>query len=533
MTRPSACLTLVVTVLLTACGGGSDGGSSSDSASTSPASGRKAAPVRGGTLTVAAAQGIPQLNPAIHTFAWEEALFPLLWNGLSKIGEDGRVVPDLATRWSSSSDHRRWTFELRDGLRYSDGKPLTASSVVAAFRYYLDPKTATQEASKLASIADVSADGAARVRIRLKTANALLPAAITNVKIIDVARLKSINEAPPVTGPFRVKEFVPDDHITLERNPSHVGEPAPLDAIKVVKAPDATSAYSSLRSADIDVLWSVPQANVPQIERDPQLSIVRPKIPSQFVNWDLDTTSAPFDKLDARRALAYATDRQAILNAAYYKQGVVSDTNTPLAPQNPAFGGRLTKYAYDLDKAKALFAKAGVKAGDKLTWWGVAGQYPEWNTTGEILQGSLKKIGIALKIENHEISSWAPRFYPPGKRFGGLIVPNFQSVSPEPAFSLNYLFSSRCNCNWTSKEFTRLFAKAQATASAPARDAIWEQIQALISDQVPVIIPLQATVATATRKTVAGAWVEGGGQLHLERAGLTEKPAAGGGGGTY
>ena len=151
---------------------------------------------------------------------------------------------------------------------------------------------------------------------------------------------------------------------------------------------------------------------------------------------------------------------------------------------------------------------------------------------GQILQASLKKIGITLKIENHEISSWAPRFYPPGKKFPGLVVPNFQSVPPEPAFSLNYLFTSRCNCNWVSTEFNRLFAKAQSTADATARNAIWQEIQALISDQVPVIIPLQATVATATKSTVAGLWVEGGGQLHLEGTGLA-KNSGGSSSGAY
>jgi peptide/nickel transport system substrate-binding protein len=359
------------------------------------------------------------------------------------------------------------------------------------------------------------------VEITLGEPNALLPAAVANVKILDMKALDTINKEPVVTGPFRVGEFVPDDHVTLVRNEAYTGEPPSLDEIRLVKAPDGTSAFTSLRSGDLDVLWSVPQANVSQLEHDQELKIVKPEIASQYVSWEVDTTSAPFDDVRARQALAYATDREAILKAAYFGQGVVSPTNTPLAPENPWFDGELQEYGYDLDKAKQLFAEAGVKEGDTLTWWGVAGQYPEWNTSGQILQASLKEIGIELKIQNNEISTWAEKFYPAGKKYPGLIVPNFQSVPPEPAFSINFLLEGRCECNWSSPEFEKEFAAAVAEPDEEARKERWARVQEIINREAPLIIPVQATVATATKQDIDGIWTEGGGQLHLEAAGRT------------
>jgi len=111
----------------------------------------------GGSITVAAAQGIPQLNPAIRTFAWEEVLFPLLWNGLTKTDEKGNVVGDLAEKWEASADQKTWTFTLRDGVTFSNGDPFTAEDAVKAFRYYLDEGTATQEKNKISMITDVTA----------------------------------------------------------------------------------------------------------------------------------------------------------------------------------------------------------------------------------------------------------------------------------------------------------------------------------------------------------------------------------------
>lgn len=478
---------------------------------------------QGGTLTVGAAQGIPQLNPAIRTFAWEEALFPLLWNGLTKTDKSGKIVPDLAESWKASQDQLTWTFQLRSGVMFNNGKKFTADEVVRAFDYYLDDDTATQEANKLAAIKDVKATNKSTVTFTLSEPVATFPAAIVWVKMIDLDSLESIDKKPVGTGPYEVSEFTPDASLTLVRSDDHFGERAALDEIKFVKASESTSAVTALRSGGLDVVWSVPQGDVAQFEGGGDIVLVRPDTPSQWPSWEMDTTSPPFDDVDARRALAYATDRQAILEAAYFGQGAVSPTNNALGEENRWYGGELTDYSYDLDKAKELFARAGVTEGDTLTWWGVAGQYPEWKTSGEILQASLKEIGINLKIDNNEIATWADKFYPAGKSYPDTIVPNFQSTPPEPAYSLNFYLDGRCECNWSTTEFEKAFAAAVAEPDEGLRKEKWATVQETINSEVPLIVPLQSTVVTATRSNVGGVWVEGGGQLHLESAGLTRE----------
>lgn len=474
----------------------------------------------GGTLTVAAAQGIPQLNPAIRTFAWEEVLFPLLWNGLTKTDESGEVVGDLAEKWETSEDQKTWTFTLRDGVTFSNGDPFTAEDAVASFEYYLDPETATQEKNKIDMITGVTASDDKTVVITLSEPIATFAAGIVWVKMLDVDALDTIDKEPIGTGPYIVDKFTPDDSLTLVPNPEYFGEAPALAEITVVKAAESTAAVTGLRSGDIDVLWSVPQGDVAGLEGGGDITLVKPENPSQWPSWEVDTQSAPFDDVRARQALAYATDREAILEAAYYGQGTVSPTNNALGEVNPWFGGDLTDYSYDLDKAKELFAEAGVTEGSTLTWWGVAGQYPEWNTSGEILQASLKEIGITLKIDNNDVGTWVDSFYPAGKSFPSYIVPNFQSTPPEPAYSLNFYLEGRCECNWVDPDFQTAFADAVAEPDEAARAEKWGTVQTIINQQVPLIVPLQSTVVTATSTGVTGVWVEGGGQLHLENAQL-------------
>lgn len=515
-----ALLAATVLCMAVAVGCGSGGSASGGGAETGVGAGTGTVPAAGearagGTAVVGSTQGIPQLNPAIRTFAWEEVLFPLMWNGLAKFDAKGEVQPDLATRWTASEDLKTWTFELRDGVVFSDGSPVDARAVKAAFEYYLDRRTPTQEATKIAAVRTVRADGPATVRFTLGAPNASFPAAIVNVKVVKVSNLRRIDKDPIVTGPYTVADFVPDDHVTLKRNPRYTGEQTPLDEIRIVKVADPTAAVTALRSGDLDLMWGLPYSDAGSVKSEGGLRVVTADVPSQWFAWELDTTSPPFDDPDARRALAYAVDRESVLAAAYSGQGTASPSNTPLSTANPWFGGELQEYPYDVEKARELFAKAGVR---RLTWWGVSGSYPEWKTTAELLQESLGRAGVELDIQNREISTWAAKFYPAGKRYPGLIVPNMISLPSEPSLALNFLKQGSCECNWDSPEYERAFEAALGTAEDAARKEAWGMAQAIVSDQVPLVLPLQTSVLMGVRDALQGAWSEGGGQLHLESA---------------
>ncbi len=493
-------------------------GATNAGATSSPPSGTAK---QGGVLTIGAAQSIAELNPVTKANAWEQVLFSLMWDGLVKTGQDQKTIePDLATSWTPSADLKTWTFQLRSGVKFSNGDPLTAANVVSTIKYYQDPKTTTQLKNNVAPIADVQAQGDSTVVFTLSTPNGLFPSSIEMVKIVDMNAMGSIESQPAVTGPFKVKEFVSGDHLTLERNPSYFGTAAKLDGIKLVKAADASSAVTALESGDLNALWSAPLSQVSAIEANPNLAVIKPSVIGQYVSWEVDTTAPPFNNPVARQALAYAIDAKSILKAAYFDQGVVSTTNNPLTANNPDYGGTLTDYSYNLDKAKELFAQAGITAGASFTWWGASNQYPEWNTSAQILQASLKQIGITLNIQNTDIASWPAKFYPAGKSFPGMIVPNFQSYEPDAADEFLFLRTGRCECNWNNAQFDQLYNQALGTADAAARKTLWGQLQTLVNQQAPIYVPLQFATVTATKRTVVGLWVDGGGNPHLETAGF-------------
>ena len=467
------------------------------------------------TLVVGSTQGLPQLNPIIRTFAFEESLFPLLWSGLSQWKPDGTVGPDLASSWKANAKATQWTFTIRKGAKFSDGSALDAKAVKAVFDYALKPTTVTQERNKIKMITKVTAAGQ-NVIFALNTPNALFPEAIAWIKMIKVSQVAKFNVNPATSGPYMVKSFSPNVSLVMVRNPRYYGAPAKMASVKFVKASDPTAAVTSLRSGDIDVLYQLPLADAAPLQKDKSLQLVKAKVSSVSVTWEYDMKSAPFNDIRVRQAIAYATDRAAILKSAYYGFGAVSAFNTIVPDKsswNCGTAGGLISYNYDLQKAKALFAAAGVSS---FTWWGIGGALPEFDAMGQVLQASLKSIGIDMKIENSEVGTWAAKFYPAGKTYPGLLLPNYQSVPGEPAFSMNFLLTGRAEDNWESTKYDALYTKAIGTLDPVKRKAAWCAAMKLENSELPLITPFVFDVLHAARANVKGAWVESGGQIHLE-----------------
>ncbi len=182
----------------------------------------------------------------------------------------------------------------------------------------------------------------------------------------------------------------------------------------------------------------------------------------------------------------------------------------------------MTEYKYDLEKAKELFEAAGVTEGTELTFWTISSQFPEWITAAEILQQSLAEIGITLKIEQNEVGTWVDKFYPSGKKYPGLIIPNGDTALLDPAFRLKFFSVDRCECNYNDPKIDELLAEGKSTGDQAKRKEAYDQIQRIVNEQVPVIIPVSWPFLNANQNYVKDIWAESGGFIHYENAWLDE-----------
>jgi peptide/nickel transport system substrate-binding protein len=466
---------------------------------------------------------ITQLNPALRVASFDQVLYPLLWDSLVTTTKTGGLAPDLALSWSHSADLKTWTFTLRKGVKYIDGSTLDATSVINAFKYYLDPLTASNYRAKIIDISDMTAVNPYSVRFTLSAPNAVFPYTVDQIEIIDTSNVPNINSSPNTSGPFRVVSFVPNDTLVLQRNTHYWGKAPKLQQITIEKFADEPTAISALRGGQADAVYNISYANLPQINSAGSgLTAVIAKPFYYAQNWMVDTTAPPFNNPKARQALSYATNREAILKVAYDGLGAIATANDPVPVFLPYYAKKaVTKYTYNLDKAKQLFAEAGVNAGDTITWLGIAGHQTERIVAAQILQQSLAKIGIKLNIDLVAATEFIARLTPPGKSFPDTIAPFGAEVQTplEPYAVFHPYVHAYCYCNWTYPSLESNYSGNLGIGTLQARQAASVKMQQMISTQVPVIIPLLTSLLTGARTDAKGIWTNYGGTfLHLEDA---------------
>ena len=475
----------------------------------------------GGSLTVATGQGaISQLDPSLATLQWERSLYPLLWDGLTEVSEEGDLVPGLASTWENSEDAKEWTFTLRPEVEFTNGRAVTAKDIVWNIDRVIDPKSPSIAHQYLAAVTDVEEVDESTVRVTTGKPNVSLPLALSSVRIVAPESESTINKEPVGTGPFVVKDFVPNQSLTVARNEQYWGQAPLLDEIRFVQVNDSAAGLTAMRSHEIDVLWNVPTADAGSITAGGGITVLEPEVSTQVHYLTLDNLNPPFDDPRARRALAYAMDRDAIKDVAYSGFGTPAVRNSVIPEVSWAYDAELPEYSLDLEKAKTLFAEAGVTEGDTLTWWGIAGAYPEWVKEAQLLQANLEKIGITLKIENNEVGAWVAGFL--NTDYPGRIVPNAGGDPNDPTYMFGRLLSGGCDCRWSNEEFDALAAEAAGTTDQSVRKGLYDQMQAIEDELAPTVVSMHTPVLSALQTDVGGVWTNPTGDLVLRDAGFTE-----------
>lgn len=470
-------------------------------------------------IVVGQTTGVSQLDPNITTLTAERVMWNLLWDGLTTQSPSGQVEGELAEAWQISEDHLTWTFQLREGVTFHDGRPFVADDVEQTLERVLDPDIASPQRSKLSSVEEVVAIDEHTVEFHLSAPFPQLDAALVDVKIIDVSSLDEINVTGNGTGPFVLDSFVPDQELSVLPNADYWGGEPAVSGVRVVKYADGTSARSALESGSVDVLWSVPFDEVESQTAAGSLPIV-PANPSQAAVFVIDNSSAPFDDVRARQALSYAVDRETMKLAAFGGLGELNFGSTLVSPVNEYFApAEVTDYQYDLDRAADLFAQAGVDGSTPLLCWAMSD--PQYRAQCEILQQSLAEIGITLDIEVNESSTWAARFYPAGKEYGGLIVPNYLSREPAPLpFVADYFGEGGWSeTNWPGTAEYEVAKESIKNATDDAEIAVaFAEFQRITSQEQPLVVVENVAQPSMTAPDIVDVWMEDNGTLHVENA---------------
>jgi peptide/nickel transport system substrate-binding protein len=443
MARPPRAWTAAVlgaVLLLAACGGAGN---------ASVAAGQ--APRDGGTLIVGQYQEVTQFDPN-RQYSWEtwridrNIYETLVDEDLSSPTGVPEIVPKLATSWTVSPDATTYTFELRQGVTFSDGTPFDAAAVEfnvrrftdPAFEYYDEVSAATMQLvyGDLASFTVID-DHTVRYRfahpfldfLRQIPNSGNAASGIFSPEALKKHGQDGLADNPVGTGPFLLEERVRGDHTTLQRNPGYWGPRPHLDKVVFKPIGDDQSRLAALQSGAVDLISRVPPDSVQTLEQA-GFAVPENKGVPQIIYYQYNFANQYLQDKRVRQAIIQAVDRAQLAKKIY--KGYASPATSIINQGNEAHDPSAVDHPYDPEAAKKLLADAGYQPGQvKFTILSDTTGQP----TAEYLQQSLNAVGIDASVESFEWITYGTRsanLQPTdGLRLGewGYIAPNWVEIA--------------------------------------------------------------------------------------------------------
>lgn len=360
-------------------------------------------------LVVGMALEPPHLDPtAGAAAAIDEVLYANVFEGLTRITEEGTVAPALATSWEVSDDGLAWTFILREDVTFHDGAPFDASVAKFSIDRARAPGAENAQPQLFAAIADVTAVDATTLRIDLSRPDAALPYSLGwgDAVMVHPDTAATNKQTPVGTGPFRFDRWRRGDRVVLVRNPDYWGEPAALPRVEFAFVADPTVALAALLAGDVHAFPNFPAPeSLPVLESDPRFTVEIGTTEGETI-LAVNARREPFDDIRVRRAIARAIDREALVEGAMF--GTATPIGSHYPPHGPAYVDLTSVNAHDPASSRALLAEAGI---ENLTASLVLPPPSYARRSGEIVAAQLRAVGIETKIEPVEWAEWLSRVF--------------------------------------------------------------------------------------------------------------------------
>jgi peptide/nickel transport system substrate-binding protein len=350
-----------------------------------------------GTIRVAYPAAIATLDPAKFRVGGLEYNYALcVFNRLTSLDNKLQVQPELATHWDASEDLKTWTFHLRDGVKFHNGKPFNAADVVFTYNRLLDKNVGSVLRAALEMVTKVEAVDPLTVKFTLSIPYADLPAVTAGYQamIVSEATMDTLTTKPVGTGPFRFVEYRPGDQLVVEKNPGYFIAGVPkLDRAVMRIIPEYTTSVAALESGAIDIVFDLPPEQIDQLKTS-TVSRVEEVVSGTWQGIIFNNEFKPFQDPRVREALIKIVDKKAFADIATFGHG--TPTVTPLPPTHPYFRKDLLVPA-DIPGAKKLLAEAGIGKGYAMELF-IPGSIPSLERLATAFRDAAKQVDIAVSL---------------------------------------------------------------------------------------------------------------------------------------
>lgn len=422
---------------------------------------------------------------------------------LVKVDRHGKIVPWLAERWQTA-DGRTYTFVLKRGVRFHNGRQLKAEDVKFAIERAMNPETRHPHREHYASIAEITVKDDATITFTLTQPNPnfLLNLARQGSVIYPRETVETLKSMPVGTGPYVLAEWIRGDRIMLRRNPDyHVPGLPRLERVTLRFIPDPNGALAALKAGDIDAsLFGLGPEHVTDLKKDPRFTVIVGDTTNDVI-MAMNNSRKPYTDLKVRRAITHAIDKRELLEGAMFGMGRILGSNVD--PLNPYYIDLAGAVPFDPARARQLLGEAGYPNGFDAVLK-VAPQYYYTVRAGEIIANQLARIGVRVRIEQIEWGQWLARVYcrPP------CVNPEYDLtiIGHAEAWDLGNYANPKYYFRYDSPEFQELYRKSEGTVDDSARRGLYAQMQKRLAEDAPVVFLYMHPRLAVARKGLQGFW---------------------------
>jgi peptide/nickel transport system substrate-binding protein len=519
--------------LASACGGDEEEAAPPPSAETGAQTGAAAPPpttTAGGTVRVALIQPTTEPNPLLVQDEGGAGNLGSTGEYLSFSDQDLKLQPRLAESWSPNDDGSVWTFQIRQGVTFHDGTPLTANDVVQTFEKLIAPEGGS--ANALSALGGVLSPGNSKaiddatVEFSLDAPNGNFPTLVSSANynaIIIPADLDPAEWGKTFmgTGPYKLESFTPKVGVTLVRNDDYWGEKATLDMVEIKYYDEEAPMVLALQGDEVDFVEHFSVSGGKALLDDPNVEVISIRTATHR-ELHMRTDKEPFTDKRVRQAIALTLDRQALVDGLWEGRADLGN-DSPFAPVFPSTDTSVPQREQDIEMAKQLMADAGKADGFEVrldTWNGF--EIPD---LAQLVKNNAEKIGVTINLKITDGGT----YYGDGVFGKSTWLDSVMGITdyghrPVPNVYLSSIYTTKGTWNaahFKNPQADELIAQYVAALDLDSQRAVAKKIQELLLDETPVILPYFYNFLSAAKPNLTGAISAATGQFDLSKAAFT------------
>jgi len=427
-----------------------------------------------------------------------------IYEGLTAVDKDLKVIPSLAESWNVTEDGKTYTFKLRPGVTFHDGSPMEAADVVASVRRLLSKDMASPLASRLSAVESANAVDPQTVELKLKEPSAALLSSLSTIAIVPRAmetNKDALQKTPVGTGPFKFQEWQPNGYILLARNEAYWDKGLPkLSGLKFNIVPESATRQVGLTNGQYALLPNIDAATALQLKGRPNVKLAE-TMDLAYTLIGMNVSKPPFDNPKVREAVNYAINRQEIVDAALFGAGVPGG---PLSPALKSWALDVKEfdcYAHDPAKAQALLKEAGVATPVAVSLKVLPRQ--DIRDVAQVVQEQLNKAGFKVELINQEqgqfIQDWRNSNF---EMFASL---NAGQPDPDEYFYRTFRTGGSTNVfKYSDQEIDGLLDRARTLSDQAERKKAYDQVQRKLACTGPAAHLTYGTLFSAMNDKLKG-----------------------------